>query len=82
MGSPASPYPIQVSGLGVGVVLLASTLLNILQCAGQPSITKNYPAQNIHSGKAEKFRVRPNKNLVGAGGSVTGAVCQEKVVKR
>lgn len=44
-------------------------------------MTKNYPAQNIHSGKAEKFRVRPNKNLVGAGGSVTGAVCQEKAVK-
>ena len=83
------PIPSRLSELGVAVrvVLLASsgwrpgTLLNILQCIGQPSMTKNYPAQNIHSGKAEKFRVRPNKNLVGAGGSVTGAVSQEKVVK-
>ena len=44
-------------------------------------MAKNYPAQNICSGKAEKFRVRPNKNLVGAGGSVNGTVSQEKVVK-
>lgn len=87
MGNPASPYPSRLSELGAGVVLLASsgqrpgTLLNTLQCTGQPSMAKNYPAQNICSGKAEKFRVRPNKNLVGAGGSVTGAVSQEKVVK-
>lgn len=29
-------------------------LLNILGCTGQPSMTKNFPAQNVHSAEVEK----------------------------
>ncbi|PNI48682.1 DESI1 isoform 2 [Pan troglodytes] len=32
----------------------AGTLLNRLECTGQPHTTKNYPASNVNSAKIEK----------------------------